>query len=135
MQHFECVEGQARDACLDFIKSRFDPLSMRYKNSSSAERKRIFQYTTRLSQQLADSGHWPSVLGLRIMMINLIVRDLPGSDAAFVKLASDRLINESRGPSSEVMPLPSNKSAPESHSSPLSHGMPGPNAWSISASD
>jgi hypothetical protein len=136
MQHFECVEGEARDACLDYIKSRFDPLSMRYTNSSSAERKRIFQYTARLSQQLADSGHWPSALGLRIMTINLIVRDLPGSDAAFVRQASDSLIDESRRPPGHVMPLPSNKSAPESHnSSPLSHGLPGLNTWSVSASD
>jgi hypothetical protein len=70
------------------------------------------------------------------MTINLIVRDLPGSDAAFVRQASDSLIDESRSPPGHVMPLPSNKSAPESHnSSPLSHGLPGLNTWSVSASD
>jgi hypothetical protein len=69
------------------------------------DRKRIFQRASRVSQQLAGSGSWPSALGLRIMMMNLTVGDLLSSDAVFVKLASDAPINESRGLSSQVTPL------------------------------
>jgi hypothetical protein len=104
-QHFERVDDRARAACLDYIKSRFDPLNTSYSVSSSAERKRISLQEAKVSQQLAGSGDWPSALGLRIMIMNLTVRDLPGRDAFFVKLASDALIHESLGLSSRVTPL------------------------------
>jgi hypothetical protein len=80
-------------------------LNARYTNSTGVDRKRIFQRASRVSQQLAGSGNWPSALGLRIMMMNLTVGDLLSSDAVFVKLASDAPINESRGLSSQVTPL------------------------------
>jgi hypothetical protein len=115
MQVVERIDGQGRGTCLDYIRSRFDPLNMRYTNSSRAERKRIFRHAVKVSQQLAGSGNWPSALGLRIMIMNLTVRDLPGSDAGYVKLASDALIAESRGLPSQVTPLRRGRGASPKH--------------------
>jgi hypothetical protein len=120
MRQVERIDDRGRGACLEYIQSRFDPLNVRYTNSSGADRKRIFQHAAKVSQQLAGAGNWPSALGLHIMMMNLTVRDLPGADARFIKLASEALIAESRGLSSHVTPLRRGRGpSPKHHSPPL----------------
>ena len=105
MQQIERIDDRTWAACSDYIRSSFDPLNKLYSDASSAERNRILQRTAKVSQQLAGAGNLPSALGSRIMIMSLMVRDLPGPDAFFVKLASDALIDASLGQFSKVTPL------------------------------
>jgi hypothetical protein len=105
MQQVERIDDGTWAACSDYIRSGFDSLNKQHSDASGAERKRISKRADKLSQQLVGAGDLPSALGLRIMTMNFAVRDLPGHDAFFVKLASSVMIDASRGISGQVMPL------------------------------
>ena len=101
-RQIDTAEHPIKAACLKYIRWRVDPLSKRYASSSRADRKRIRRQATKVWNQLADAGDWPSALGLGVMLMNMETRYLPGDDAEFVKMASDALITEARSISSSV---------------------------------
>jgi hypothetical protein len=105
MQQIERIDDRTWAACLDYIRSNFDPLNEHHPDVSHVERKRISRRAAKASQQVAGAENLSSALGLRIMILNLAVRELPGLDAFFVKLSSDALIDASRGISSQITPL------------------------------
>jgi hypothetical protein len=105
MQQVQRIDDPSWVACLDYIRSGFDPLEKQLGAASRVERKRIGRRTAGLLEQLVGVGDLPSALGLRIMIMNLAARDLPGPDAFFVGLASKAMIDASRGISGQVTPL------------------------------
>ena len=108
-RRIDTAEHSAKMACFKYINWRVDPLSNRYASSSSADRKRIRRQATKVWNQLAEAGDWPSALGLGVMILNMETRYLPGDDAAFVNRASNALIEEARSVSSSVSSVRMNR--------------------------
>lgn len=90
----DAADDPAKSACFGFLKSKFEPFRRSYANASSADRKRILQFTEKSARQSFDAGDWPRAFGLAIIMFNLEAGHLPGDDAAAVKVATDALIQE-----------------------------------------
>jgi len=58
------------------------------------DRDRILKEIREVSRQLWDAGNRPQALALGIIMLNIESRLAPGEAAAFVKAATDVLIEE-----------------------------------------
>ena len=87
MRQIDAADPAAKLAC-------FGVVSKRYASGSTAERREVFKHASRTIHQLSDSGDWPRALGLTIIMFNLEARHLPGNEAAALKAATDRLLEE-----------------------------------------
>ena len=94
MRQIDAADPAAKLACFGVVKSSFEFLSKRYASGSTAERREVFKHASRTIHQLSDSGDWPRALGLTIIMFNLEARHLPGNEAAALKAATDRLLEE-----------------------------------------
>ena len=93
-RQFDAADLVAKSECFCVVKSSFEFLSKRYASGSTAERREVFKHASRTIHQLSDSGDWPRALGLTIIMFNLEALHLPGNEAAALKAATDRLLEE-----------------------------------------
>jgi len=67
-----------------------------YSLSSTSERKTILREARKKAEELWRSGFWPEALGVGIVFLNAESRFVPGSEAAFVKQETDRIIKEAK---------------------------------------
>ena len=90
----DAANGPAKSACFNYIRSTFDTVTEGYALASSADREQLLKEARKVSRQLWDKGDWPLALALGVIMLNVESRFVPGDDAAFVKAATDALIEE-----------------------------------------
>jgi hypothetical protein len=65
-----------------------------YASMSKSERKVFAESVRKKTKELWDQDFWPEALGLVILMLNAESHFVLGSDAAFVKSETDRIIKE-----------------------------------------
>jgi len=83
----------ARSAFLNNIHQTIYVIEF-YSSASKSERKAFLKEMRKAGIDMWNSGDWPSALGLGISCLNAQCRFVPGDDAVYVKLETDRLINE-----------------------------------------
>ena len=84
----------ARAAFLNNIHETIDHVIGFYSSASVPGRKAFLKKMRKASLEMWKSGDWPSALGLGISCLNAESRFVPGEDAAYVKLETDRLIKK-----------------------------------------
>jgi hypothetical protein len=90
----DAADIMSKSACFNHIKSTFGQATEGYALAIGADRERILNQIREVSRQLWDAGNRPQALALGVIMLNIESEFAPGNDAAFVKAATDALINE-----------------------------------------
>ncbi len=88
------ADESARAAFLAHIHHTIDHVIGYYCSASMSRRKAFLEKMRKTSLAMWKSGDWPSALGLGISCLNAQSRVVPGDDAAYVRQATDLLINE-----------------------------------------
>lgn len=83
-----------RSAFLNRVHQTIDHVIGFYSSASVPRRKAFLKKMRRVSLALWNSGDWPSALGLGISCLNAESRFVPGEDAAYVKIETDRIVTE-----------------------------------------
>jgi hypothetical protein len=65
-----------------------------YRPASPLERKALLRECKKSANAMWERGDWPSSLGLAISALNVESESTPGSDAAYVKAETDKVIQE-----------------------------------------
>jgi len=84
----------ARSAFLKNVHQTIDHVIGFYSSASVPGRKAFLEKMRKVSLKLWSSGDWPSALGLGISCLNAESRFVLGSDAAYVKIETDRIVKE-----------------------------------------
>jgi hypothetical protein len=84
----------AKAAFLNNVHQTIDHVIGFYSSASVAGRKAFLEKMRKASLEMWRSGNRPSALGLAISCLNAESRFVPGDDAAYVKLQTDRIIKE-----------------------------------------
>ncbi len=84
----------ARTAFLNHVHQTIDHVIGFYSSASVPCRKAFLEKMRKSSLQLWKSGEWPVALGIGISCLNAQSRFVPGTDAAYVKAETDRIIKE-----------------------------------------
>ena len=84
----------AKAAFLNNIHQTIDQVIGRYSSGSKSERKLFLEGMRKSALEMWNSGDWPSSLGLAIASLNAQSRFVPGDDAAYIRLETDRLIKD-----------------------------------------
>ncbi|MBT5034174.1 MAG: hypothetical protein HOM51_06595 [Rhodospirillaceae bacterium] len=84
----------ATRAYFNNIYQTIGPLKEMYGNASTGERKALMKQSRKSADQMWSSGDWPSSLGLGISLLNVESEYVPGDEAAFVKVETDKIIAE-----------------------------------------
>ena len=82
----------ARSAFLNNVHQTIDRVIGFYSSASVPGRKAFLAKMRKASLENWNSGDWPSALGLGISCLNAESRFIPGEDAAYVKLETDRIV-------------------------------------------
>jgi len=84
----------ARSAFLNNVHQTIDHVIGFYSSASVPGRQAFLKKMRKASLKFWNNGDWPSALGLGISCLNAESRFIPGEDAAYVKLETDRIIKE-----------------------------------------
>lgn len=84
----------ARAAFLNNVHQTTDHAIGIYSSASVAGRKAFLKKMHEACLEMWRRGDWPSALGLAISCLNAESRFVPGDDAAYVKIETDRIIKE-----------------------------------------
>jgi hypothetical protein len=84
----------AKSAFLNNVHQSIDHTIGFYSSASVPGRKAFLKKMRKTSLEMWCKGDWPSALGLGISCLNAESRFVPGDDAAYVKLETDRIIKE-----------------------------------------
>jgi hypothetical protein len=84
----------ARSAFLKNVHQTIDHVIGFYSSASVPGRKAFLEKMRKVSLKLWSGGDWPSALGLGISCLNAESRFVLGSDAAYVKIETDRIVKE-----------------------------------------
>ena len=84
----------ARSAFLNNVHQTIDRVIGFYSSASVPGRKAFLQKMRKACLRSWNSGDWPTALGLVISCLNAESRFIPGEDAAYVKLETDRIVKE-----------------------------------------
>lgn len=93
-RRIDAADVMSKSACFSHIRSTFGPVSEGYALASSADRERILKEIWEVSRQLWNAGNRPQALALGIILLNIEGQLAPGDAAAFVKAATDALIEQ-----------------------------------------
>ena len=96
-RRIDTMNVEQKLACFNYIKSTYGPVNDGYALASSADRERILKAVREVSRQLWSAGNRPQAMALGVIMLNIESQFVPGDDAAFVRVATDALINEGIG--------------------------------------
>ncbi len=83
-----------RCAFLNNVHQTIDHVIGFYSSASVPRRKAFLKKMRRVSLETWNSGDWPSALGLGISCLNAESRFVPGEDAAYVKIETNRIVVE-----------------------------------------
>lgn len=84
----------ARSAFLNNVGQTIGPLRDSYGRASTSERKLLLKQCRAAASRMWDEGDWPSSLGLAISCLNAESEHVPGSDAAYVRGETGKIIAE-----------------------------------------
>jgi len=84
----------ARSAFLNHVHQTIDHVIGFYASASVTRRKAFLEKRRKISLEMWNRGDRPSALGLGISCLNAESRFIPGEDAAYVKLETDRIVKE-----------------------------------------
>jgi hypothetical protein len=93
-RRIDALNVEQKSVCFNHIKSTYGPVNEGYALAGSGDRERILKEVRDVSRQLWSAGNRSQALALGLIMLNIESQFEPGDDAAFVKLATDTLINE-----------------------------------------
>ena len=94
MARMQGANAPARSAFLNNIHQTIGEMITAYASTSKSERKTLVKDLRKAMLEMWNSGDWPSALGLGISCLNAESRLVPGDDAAYVRLETDKLIKE-----------------------------------------
>jgi hypothetical protein len=94
MARMQGANEAAKSAFLNNVRQTIDAVVAVYTSASKSERKEILKELVRETKRMWASGDWPSALGLSISCLNAESRFVPGEDAAYVRLETDRIVHE-----------------------------------------
>ena len=94
-RRIDALSVEQKSTCLNYLKSINGPVNEGCELASSADRERILKELRDVSLQLWTAGNQPQALALGVILLNIESQLAPGDDAAFVKRATEDLIQES----------------------------------------
>ena len=94
MARMRDADPDARSAFLNHVHQTIDRVIGFYSSASVPRRKAYLEKMRQASLEKWNSGDWPTALGLGISCLNAESRFIPGEDAAYVKLETDRIVKE-----------------------------------------
>jgi hypothetical protein len=84
----------ALSAFYNNIEQTIEPLREVYRPATAGDRKVLLRECKKAAVEMWDGGDWPSATGLGISALNVEAEFVPGSDAAYVKAETDRIIQQ-----------------------------------------
>jgi hypothetical protein len=89
----------ASSVFLDHVSRTIQELVALYKPASKSRRKTLLRLTRKNAATVWDNGDLPSAISLAVACLNAESRFIPGDDAAYVRLETERFIKEGDHPS------------------------------------
>ena len=93
-RRIDATNVEQKSVCFNYIKSTYGPVKEGYALASSADRERILKEVREVSRQLWSAGNRPQAMALGVIMLNIESQFVASDEAAFVRVATDALINE-----------------------------------------
>ena len=84
----------ASPAFLNHVNHTIQELAARYEPASKSKRKTLLRLARKNAAAVWNKGDLPSAISLAIACLNAESHFVPGDDAAYVRLETDRLIRE-----------------------------------------
>jgi hypothetical protein len=92
-RHIDAMNVEQMSVCSDYIKLNRGPVCDGYTLASDGDRERIVKEIREVCRQLWSAGNEPQAMALGVILLNVESQFASGDEAAFVKTATDDLIN------------------------------------------